>query len=96
VRKMLVRTAVVTCMSGFALAGVAAPAFAGTAPACVSRVLQTFNVVTLTNNCGVTMRVKVVWDYAADSPCYTLANGESRTVTQYHYPTAQYGKTVTC
>lgn len=64
-----------------ASAAPAAPAAGGTAPACIGRYVtntpEGFDVH-LTNNCGKTMRVQVVVEYAGDSPCYKLAAGASK------------------
>ncbi|MBC2866061.1 beta-Ig-H3/fasciclin [Streptomyces mexicanus] len=81
-----------------ASAAPAAPAAGGTAPACISRyVTGTVNGfdVLLTNNCGKTMRVKVVVKYASDSPCYTLRAGADKLYT-YEGITGEYDRTAVC
>ncbi|MFE0104897.1 beta-Ig-H3/fasciclin [Streptomyces sp. NPDC059009] len=76
----------------------AAHAADGTAPACINRyVTDTPNGfdVDLTNNCGRTMRVKVVVDFAGDSPCYILGAGQSKLYI-YEGVTGTYDRTVVC
>ncbi|NMI02319.1 hypothetical protein [Pseudonocardia acidicola] len=80
----------------------AAPASAGgTAPACIGRTGGSDDRFgggwseTVTNNCGKTMRVKVLgsvsWQHSA---CHTLAPGQSFTHTEHHF--GHYYKTVVC
>ena len=51
--------------------------------------------VDLSNNCGSTMRVKVIVDHGGDSPCYTMSNG-SRKLFIYEGVFGTYGRTVVC
>jgi hypothetical protein len=92
-------TAAAVVGGGLALcAPVAHAAATGTAPACVDRYVtgtpEGFDVL-LTNNCGRTMRVKVIVDNGGDSPCYTMANGSTRLFT-YEGVFGTYDRTVTC
>ncbi|OEV03926.1 hypothetical protein [Streptomyces oceani] len=71
---------------------------AGTAPACVDRYVtgtpNGFDVL-LTNNCGKTMRVKVVVNNSGDSPCYTMGAGGTRLYV-YEGVLGSYDRTVVC
>ncbi|WP_157855263.1 hypothetical protein [Kitasatospora purpeofusca] len=61
------------------LAGTASAA-GGTAPACVERIVRTYpggGTVDLTNNCGRTMRVQVVYQNSVGT-CYALASGQHK------------------
>jgi hypothetical protein len=73
-----------------------AVAAATTAPSCITRTNWTDTVrrVRLTNGCGRAYNLKVIWNYATDSACFTLANGA--TVTKTHFLSATYDKTVLC
>ncbi|MEV6844049.1 hypothetical protein [Actinoplanes sp. NPDC051411] len=71
----------------------ATAAAAGTAPACIGRdVHSVLEYVTLSNNCGKTMQVKVIIDAGSDSPCYRMGSGSSVT---YWYG-GIYNRTVVC
>ncbi|MEV6056534.1 beta-Ig-H3/fasciclin [Streptomyces sp. NPDC052107] len=105
-RKQLavVSAAVTAAIGGFII--VAPPAQAagdsaaagGTAPACIYRMVDGtpdgFSVY-LSNNCGKTMRVKVIVDSGGDSPCFTMSAGSDR-LWYYTGVFGQYGRTVTC
>ncbi|NJQ03475.1 hypothetical protein [Streptomyces zingiberis] len=66
----------------------------GTAPACVARdVVKQAKKVTIRNNCGRTMHVKLVIDWGPDGQCWTYRPGEARTWT---WSQGSYGKVVTC
>ncbi|GAA2823236.1 hypothetical protein [Nonomuraea rubra] len=74
----------------------AAAARAGNAPGCIARVVDEQPhglIVWLRNECGRTMRVKVVISWGPDGPCATLANGQSR---EWTFKLGSYDKTVTC
>ncbi len=94
--KTLVRAAVVATFAGATLMGVATPAFAGPKPSCVSVDVLSFNHVIMYNNCATSHRLRVVWDYARDSGCFTVAPGGSKDVNAYNQPFAQYDKVITC
>jgi hypothetical protein len=65
----------------------------GTAPACIGRdVHSVLEYVTLSNNCGKTMQVKVIIDAGSDSPCYRMGSGSSVT---FWYG-GIYNRTVVC
>ncbi|WP_156913545.1 hypothetical protein [Mesorhizobium sp. WSM3224] len=71
-----------TAMAAFAVAGALAGgsqvAYAATAPACIIRkVHPNLENVSVFNYCGRTMRVQVRVSWNFDSPCYTLAHGQS-------------------
>ncbi|MFB4281526.1 hypothetical protein ACBJ59_39995 [Nonomuraea sp. MTCD27] len=77
-----------------AVAGRAAAA--GAAPGCVARVVDEQPhglIVWLRNECGRTVRVKVVISWGPDGPCATLAHGSSR---EWTFKVGSYDKTVTC
>ncbi|MFI6767300.1 hypothetical protein [Streptomyces sp. NPDC050355] len=66
----------------------------GTAPACVRRdVIKHEKKVTVGNDCGRAMHLKVVIDWGPDSRCLTYQNGEAWT---WHWGRGSYGKVVTC
>ncbi|HEY9438800.1 MAG TPA: beta-Ig-H3/fasciclin [Streptomyces sp.] len=104
-RKLAVVAATTAAIGGVLLStptAQAAPATraaaAGTAPSCIGRyVTGTPNGfdVDLSNNCGSTMRVKVIVDHGGDSPCYTMSNG-SRKLFIYEGVFGTYGRTVVC
>ena len=75
----------------------AAPAQAagGTAPACVTRSVETSTrTVYLSNVCDRTMRVTVVYRSGAESPCFTMSVGASLKV---RYSSSQtYARTAVC
>lgn len=99
-RKLAVVGTAAAVMGGsLALSAPAAhAAAAGTAPACIDRYVtgtpEGFDVL-LTNNCGRTMRVKVIVNNGGDSPCYTMANGSTRLFI-YEGVFGTYDRTVTC
>ncbi|MGH4031049.1 beta-Ig-H3/fasciclin [Actinomycetota bacterium Odt1-20B] len=104
VRRRIPRAAATVSVAAVTFGGMcvltapAAHAADGTAPACINRyVTDTPNGfdVDLTNNCGRTMRVKVVVNYAGDSPCYTLGAGQSKLYI-YEGVTGTYDRTVVC
>ncbi|MFE6555070.1 beta-Ig-H3/fasciclin [Streptomyces sp. NPDC057746] len=99
-RKQLavVSAAATAAIGGFIIGAPAAQAAGGTAPACITRVVNGTSdgfSVYLDNNCGKTMRVKVVVDSGGDSPCFTMSAGSSR-LWYYTGVFGQYGRTVTC
>ncbi|MFY1617448.1 hypothetical protein [Micromonospora sp. WMMD736] len=94
--KTIARAALVATFAGAALATVATPAFAGAKPSCVSVDVRSFNHVIMYNNCSSSQKLKVVWSYARDSGCFTVAAGGSKDVNAYNQPLAQYDKVVTC
>ena len=66
----------------------------GTAPACVRRdVIKHKKTVTVGNDCGKAMHLKVVIDNGPDSKCMTYQHGEAWT---WHWGMGSYGKVVTC
>ncbi|GAA4182178.1 hypothetical protein GCM10022252_07660 [Streptosporangium oxazolinicum] len=74
----------------------------GTAPSCISRVVSNNDptdlsntTVKLTNNCGQTMKVKVIFHAGADSACHTLSAGQVKTIGAMSV-FSTYDKTVTC
>jgi hypothetical protein len=81
-----------------AAAATASPMAGGTAPACIDRYVtgtpNGFDVL-LTNNCGKTMRVKVVVKYAHDSKCYTMKK-KAQVLYTYEGITGQYDRTAVC
>ncbi|AJP05955.1 beta-Ig-H3/fasciclin [Streptomyces cyaneogriseus subsp. noncyanogenus] len=97
----LAMAAVTAAAIGGSLA-VSAPAAhaaaAGTAPSCIGRYVtgtpEGFDVH-LTNDCGRTMRVKVIVNNGGDSPCYTMAHGTSKLFI-YEGVFGSYDRTVTC
>lgn len=92
----LKRLAVVTTLAGASLFAVTTPAFAAPKPSCVSVDVRSFNHVIMYNNCSTTQRLRVVWDYARDSGCFSVSSGGSKDVNAYNQPLAQYDKVVTC
>ncbi|NUO98475.1 MAG: beta-Ig-H3/fasciclin [Nonomuraea sp.] len=84
-------------IAGVLLGGAApAAAAAGTAPSCIARIADEQPhglIVWVRNGCGKTMRVKVIMDWARDTPCTTLANGASR---EWTYTIGSYNRTVLC
>ncbi|MEV0385805.1 hypothetical protein [Nonomuraea sp. NPDC050643] len=72
----------------------------GTAPACIKRYrIPPWSRVGIyvRNQCGKTMRVKVIVKRGADSPCWTLRNKQRRYwsfIPPHAFPS--YQKTVTC
>ncbi|GAB1642777.1 hypothetical protein KRMM14A1259_32000 [Krasilnikovia sp. MM14-A1259] len=90
------RVAVVLTFAGATLAGIGAPAYAGPKPGCVSVDVRSFNHVIMHNNCSTSQKLRVVWSYARDSGCFTVASGGSKDVNAYNQPLAQYDKVVTC
>ncbi|MDP9612782.1 MULTISPECIES: hypothetical protein [Streptomyces] len=83
---------------GAAVAPAASAASGGTAPACITRMVDGtpdgFRVY-LSNDCGKTMRVKVIVDSGGDSPCFTMSAGSDRS-WYYSGIFGRYGRTVTC
>ncbi|MEU9981775.1 hypothetical protein [Streptomyces sp. NPDC050856] len=66
----------------------------GTAPACVSRdVIKHEKTVTVGNNCGQVMHLKVVINSGPDLRCWTYQRGEAWV---WKWKTGSYGKVVTC
>ncbi|MFG3257584.1 hypothetical protein [Streptomyces sp. NPDC048172] len=66
----------------------------GTAPACVRRdVIKHEKKVTVGNDCGRAMHLKVVIDRGPDSRCLTYQHGQAWT---WHWRLGSYGKVVTC
>ncbi|MFG2290426.1 hypothetical protein ACGFOU_30655 [Streptomyces sp. NPDC048595] len=66
----------------------------GTAPACVRRdVIKHEKKVTVGNDCGHAMHLKVVINWGPDSQCLTYQNGQAWT---WHWGMGSYGKVVTC
>ncbi|MFJ2744942.1 hypothetical protein ACIO3O_35395 [Streptomyces sp. NPDC087440] len=106
-KRLAVATAAVALGGGLVLpaTATAAPAAAvdqsasglriqGTAPACVTRdVIKQKKQVTVRNNCGTTMHVKVVINNGPDGACWTYQNGEGST---WKWKLGSYGKIVTC
>ncbi|MDG9723528.1 beta-Ig-H3/fasciclin [Streptomyces sp. DH41] len=95
---MVVATAAAVGGSLALSAPAAHAAAAGTAPACIGRYVtgtpSGFDV-NLSNNCGKSMRVKVIVNNAGDSPCYTIANNSSKLYI-YEGVFGTYDRTVTC
>ncbi len=94
--KNIARAAAVATVAGVALVGAVTPASAGTKPACVSVDVRSFNHVVMYNNCSTSQRLRVVWNNARDSGCFTVASGASKDVNAYNQPFASYDKVVTC
>jgi hypothetical protein len=96
--------AVLVVAGGLVGTGLPAGAFAATsAPSCVKRDVGLTGgtpngaKVKLTNKCGSSKRLKVVWTNAHDSKCFTLGVGKSRTETSsIARPFSSYDKTVLC
>ncbi|MFV0131421.1 hypothetical protein ACLGI4_27550 [Streptomyces sp. HMX112] len=66
----------------------------GTAPACVSRdVIKHEKTVTVGNDCGQVMHLKVVINNGPDLRCWTYQRGEAWV---WKWKTGSYGKVVTC
>ncbi len=67
----------------------------GTAPACIvrGRNIPGDPWASATNQCGKTMRIKIIIKWGDDSGCKTLANGQ--TMVHYFFG-GHYQKTVTC
>ena len=64
-----------------------APASASVPPSCVTTSLfdgSTYDRVTVTNRCSTGRRVKVVWAYDTDSPCYYLSPGGGFSSLRYY------------
>ena len=80
------------------------PAFAATeAPSCIQRTIgSTGGVpssvkVTLTNRCASNKKLKVIWNNAHDSDCFTLVIGKSTSrSSSIAKPFSSYDKTVLC
>lgn len=55
-------------------------------PSCVSAVYKNprgpYQDVYVTNDCATTVRVKVIWSFATDSRCYSIAPGD--TIKDHH------------
>lgn len=84
-----------------ALAATPSPAASGgTAPACIRRTTMNYDggdgwYAIITNNCGKTMRVKVLGSLPwQESACHTLAPGASFRHTEKRF--GKYRKTVVC
>ncbi|CAM5435383.1 hypothetical protein GCM10010329_52530 [Streptomyces spiroverticillatus] len=106
-KRLAVATAAVALGGGLVLpaAATAAPAapagrsaadvrVQGTAPACVTRdVIKQKKQVTVRNNCGKTMHVKVVINNGPDGGCWTYQHGQGGT---WKWKIGSYGKIVTC
>ncbi|GAA1743850.1 hypothetical protein AB0K40_00380 [Nonomuraea bangladeshensis] len=97
---MRLRTIFITVLAGCATLVPAVPSAAaaarGTAPSCVARIADEQPhglIVWVRNGCDSTMRVKVIMDWARDTPCVTLAVGRSR---EWTYKVGSYNRTVTC
>ncbi|MBP2707751.1 hypothetical protein JOL79_28605 [Microbispora sp. RL4-1S] len=95
-RKGIARVTVVSTFAASALVGAVLPAFAGDKPFCVTVTVNSFNNVTIYNNCSRSWKLKVVWSYARDSGCFTVGPGGSKLVGAENQPLAQYDKVVTC
>lgn len=68
----------------------------GTAPACISRVVDEQSDgqhVFVTNNCGKTMHIKIIVHNAPDTGCNTLGAGKSR---EWILTLGFYDRTVVC
>ncbi|MFE2039224.1 hypothetical protein ACFXBB_39615 [Streptomyces scopuliridis] len=67
----------------------------GTAPACIKRGrnIPGDPWASATNQCGKTMRIKIIIKAGDDSGCKTLANGKAMV---HYFLTGHYQKTVTC
>lgn len=66
----------------------------GTAPACVTRdVIKQKKQVTVKNNCGKTMHLKVVINSGPDLRCWTYSRGKALV---WKWRIGSYGKVVTC
>ncbi|GAA2799770.1 hypothetical protein [Saccharopolyspora taberi] len=68
----------------------------GTAPACIARVVDNqadAQYVWVRNECGKTMRIKIIVKGGRDTGCNTLRNGQSR---EWKLTWGSYDKTVTC
>ena len=97
-RARSVLVAMVLALLGVGLVPVSASAVGGTAPACVYRSLQSDakgQYVYLQGGCSSLIKVRVVWDNAPDSACYTLTYGgyaKAYRTTSW----ARYDRTVTC
>jgi hypothetical protein len=86
IAKVIFAATMTALTSGGALVVGCQEAQAGTAaPACVERVVghtltSALDSVFIANNCGKTMRVKVIVNRGRDSRCITLANQQSTRV----------------
>lgn len=77
-------------------AALASPAQAagGTAPACISRSVDTSaHIAYLANVCGKTMRITVVYTNGSESPCFTMTDGATLRV---NYGSRTYKRTAVC
>lgn len=100
-RPALTVAAAAALLSGGAAVASAAPlasaAAGGTAPACIARYVYDLGGSTsyarITNNCGKTVRVQVIWDWAQDSSCYSLGAGKVFTASSNF---GSYNRTIVC
>ncbi|WP_206075272.1 hypothetical protein [Mesorhizobium tamadayense] len=87
-------TAVAAFVAGGTLAGGSQAAYAATAPACIIRKVHPNNEnASIFNYCGRTMRVQVRVRWNFDSPCYTLADGQS---VNFAWGAGDYRKVSVC
>ncbi|MFB6992620.1 hypothetical protein [Streptomyces sp. NPDC056304] len=76
-----------------ALAG-EAQAAGGTAPACVSRSVDTSaRIAYLANLCSKTMKITVVYTDGSQSPCFTMQDGAT---LEWRYGLKTYARTAVC
>ncbi|MFD5399289.1 hypothetical protein ACFWJW_34415 [Streptomyces sp. NPDC127097] len=64
----------------------------GTAPSCVERFVRGQGA-SVYNNCGRTLKLKIVVSLGPDSSCHTVANHRG---FQHTWSIGRYDKTVTC
>ncbi|HEY0359261.1 MAG TPA: hypothetical protein VGD11_11810 [Mycobacteriales bacterium] len=84
---MLAGALALAASSGVLPAG--SPAYAATERGCVSRTVSTvyenggvaFDHVSGKNNCGKTVKVRVMWSLAPDGGCQTLGSGQTYAAT---------------
>ncbi|MFJ9518481.1 hypothetical protein ACIRPK_09480 [Kitasatospora sp. NPDC101801] len=85
--------ATVAIASPVALAG-AAQAAGGTAPACVSRSVDTsLKKVYLGNSCGKTMNITIVFTNGSETQCLAMPSGRTATISFSPYT---YKRTAVC
>lgn len=64
-------------------------------PDCVSVTKLSDRTVRVHNGCGLTKKVKVIWAFAPDGPCWTMAAGDTKHETSY-YPSARFDGLESC
>lgn len=70
--------AAAVAVASLSMFGTAVPAHAATAPSCVSLSQWDsggYSYARATNNCGSTVRVRMIWAWAFDGACTTIYSG---------------------